>query len=309
MVKNSAKKKQAQAKRSAKRSARSKEMKASKTAENTSKRSILSLLPKHTKKANFPTFAEAIAESWNKTYFIARGRPVGQNQMRIVPLGTGFLCGRQCMLTCAHCIVNTKNEDAMAKHHDGDTYFFVARDGAGRYHSSQLQLKLDSDLFIYQDTDAAIIELPESFYTNGQKVFKHPDDHFLLADDMIGIGSDVGVIGYPFQQLKPNTGQSGIDISGVLVRVDKGVINTAYKDGASQLLKYEFTMSFNPGNSGGPIIRPSDGKVIAWVRGFNSTAMEISGGNGEKAKIYAHYSEGLSTANLKGIAKKHNLAF
>jgi hypothetical protein len=211
-------------------------------------------------------------------------------------------------MTCAHCINNPNSDDPMAKHKDGDVYVLVARNGNGAFHRAQIpNLEEKKGLYIYPDLDVAILELPDSFYINEKRLFKHPDDYLILSKDLIDIGSDVGVIGYPFQKLNANPDQAGIDTSSIFVRVDKGVINTCYLSGNTKMYTYEFTMSFNPGNSGGPIITPENGKVVAWVQGFNSNVIPINDGN-EKIKIFAHYSYANSTVNLIEISQKHNLA-
>jgi hypothetical protein len=302
-------KQKARQKKASKHSAKTNKVRTSKVPTITGgHQSLVSKLPPFRRHTSFKTFPDAIKHSWHNTYLIAKGRPTEDGQMRILSLGTGFLAGRQRMITCAHCVSNEENVDPMSKHQDGDVYFFVARDGVGNFHSSTVTtLKLNESLFIYPEKDLAVIYLPDSFYTDGTKVYKHPDDYLELLPDFAPLGTEVGVIGYPFQMLQGSSDQSGLDLSGIAVRVDKGVVNTNYTQAGTGLAVYEFTMNFNPGNSGGPIIDPNTGKVIAWVKGFSSTAIEINDGK-DKAKIYAHYSMGVATKNLLDIAAEHNLA-
>jgi len=83
---------------------------------------------------------------------------------------------------------------------------------------------------------------------------------------------------------------------------------------------YEFTMAFNNGNSGGPIINLEDGKVISWVHGYKKTDIDlkekdIPSGFTPRAytlptymeSIQATYSIGVATACAASELRSHDI--
>ncbi len=67
------------------------------------------------------------------------------------------------------------------------------------------------------------------------------------------MATPVGVLGYPLPILQFCNNLHQPQGGDILPRVDQGIINTCYTT-ADHTLTYKFTMAFNPGNSGGPII-------------------------------------------------------
>ncbi|MEA2088586.1 MAG: hypothetical protein U9O55_01960 [Patescibacteria group bacterium] len=110
-------------------------------------------------------------------------------------------------------------------------------------------------------------------------------------------------------------------IGNILLRTDQGVVNCRYQTSQTNYL-YEFTLAFNPGNSGGPIFDAKTGKVVSLVHGFKSIRIverenSISDEGAKLLKIYkekayietlnANYSLGFATPTFLDVFKKHNI--
>jgi len=209
------------------------------------------------------------------------------------------------LFTCAHVINDLKHPSVqLAQHQDGDGYLFIQKTD-GEFHSHAVKnLILNEHIFLYPEIDAAIIYLPDEFYMHQGSFIKNPVNHLLFSGEQAAIGSDVGVLGYPMQQVR-FTPSGQLDQSSVIMRADKGVINTRYIATQDNTHMYEFTIAFNPGNSGGPILSQDTGSVIGWVQGFNPFPIKLDSG----AEVWNAYSRGCSAENLKHLAEQHHLAF
>ena len=110
-------------------------------------------------------------------------------------------------------------------------------------------------------------------------------------------------------------------IGNVLLRVDNGVINCRYQTSATSYL-YDFTMAFNPGNSGGPIFDVKTGQLISVVKGFKEIKIAereiiIPERKLQKLKAYkenayiealsATYSFGFATPTFLNVFRDHNI--
>ena len=127
-----------------------------------------------------------------------------------------------------------------------------------------------NDLFLYPDIDLAVIYLNEEFYKHQKK-----DDFIRVSNEFLRIGQEIGVLGYPLSELQFKSNDIKQPIVGnILLRTDKGVINTRYRTPKDEFL-YEFTLAFNPGNSGGPIFDVRSGKVVSIVSGFKTIPIDI----------------------------------
>jgi hypothetical protein len=259
--------------------------------------------PKIKKPVRFTGFEKMIDYAHSYVYSITRLRK-HLNQTVPVPLGTAFLGGEHRLITCAHCINNPRQASAtFAQHRDEDVYMLINKDQYGNYQTSFISPKLNKDLYVFQDIDIAIFQLPDDFYqVNGSKI-RNPKNHLIFEKDLQLIGSEVGVIGYPLQEVffMPS---GDINYDSLIVRVDKGVINTRYNNGEGNTM-YEFTMAFNPGNSGGPILSTTTGTVVGIVHGFSSHAIKL--GNG--AIDWRSYSQAYAAENLKRLRKAQSLVF
>lgn len=272
---------------------------------------------------SFSDYAELTQYAENNVFTISRLRDEN-GRVSSTTLGTGFLCGPGRMLTCAH-VIDSK-DDSNAKHADGDVYLFVMRSAAPGfrdiYHRAfQTSILKDRTLFVDHQMDAAVIYLDESFYHDETgSLIRDPNDYLELARSEKRIGTGVGVLGYPMQSIGFTPDGSDIEMSGVLLRADAGVVNLSYKN-KNGILYYDFTMAFNPGNSGGPILDIKTGEVIAYVHGYQSvpinmakeTIPEHMRENGEPVSVYttvrALYSNGISALNLLPYEEKHDLKF
>lgn len=262
----------------------------------------------------FSTFRDLVEYSKEVVYFIVRlrdidGKTYWQN------LGTGFLAGPYRLMTCAHCISDNKHEDEpMAQHRDGDVYLFVQKDELGKFHRVAMVGKENENIFVYPDLDVAVLIMPDAFYEIDGELFRNPDKHLELSENTVSIGSDMGILGYPFASLSFDK-QGEVDISDIYIRADRGVINTVRHH--TDMSTYESTTAFNPGNSGGPIFDIKTGTVIGIVHGYNPMPMhwvedghEDEDGNKitTKFRLRTIYSLGIASQSLLDIAKQHNIS-
>lgn len=257
------------------------------------------------------SFAELCREVKTKVYSITRIRQIDEKgSANFTTLGTGFLAGHGRLLTCAHVMANKDQE-----HKEGDRYLFIQQDEYGNYHRDVVALELDKTLFVYPDIDASVIYLPEAFYMQGEQYIRDPEEYLRLSGMNHPIGTEVGVFGYPLQQVI--VANNEVNMSDISIRVDRGVLNSGRK--VNDVIVNEFTMAFNPGNSGGPIIDCSTGAVIAYVESYTSMPIKFAketippelrkemGTDHTITAIRALYSRGFCTTNLKAIAGKHGL--
>jgi len=260
----------------------------------------------------FNKFSDTCAHVKPSVYIIARYRQVGE-KAELTTLGTGFLAGDARLVTCSHVIDNENSP-----HNDGDAYLLMQVDEYGAWHRAMVSVIRNKTLFTYPNVDAAILYLPDDFYVVDGKPIKQRDQHLTLTRTVKPIGSDVGVIGYPMQEIKVS--DTGIPQHESLhLRADKGVINTGHVTGGVAFT--EFTMAFNPGNSGGPIFDAETGEVTAFVHGYNSTAILYAkerlpvhqhaelGATEVITSVRALYSIGICSNNLQQYAAKHGLSF
>ena len=252
--------------------------------------------------SSFASFADLCTYAKDCVYVIARLRTTKEGT-RLNTLGTGFLCAPFRLMTCEHVL----NEQV--KHEDEDMYLLIQRDEYGRGHRTIVKLELDKTLFLYPDSDTAVVHLPDSFYKLENDEDKNPDKFLKLTKDINSIGTEVGVLGYPLTEITLTTDKTDVDVTSIILRADRGVINSAYST-PEDLTIYQFTMSFNPGNSGGPIFETRTGKVISVVKAYNSIRLKFIkesvpaeeqkelGTNEVHSTIRTLYSRGLSTTNI-----------
>lgn len=278
----------------------------------------------------FATFAATFEFAKKAVYSITRIREVG-GITQISTIGTGFLVGPNKLLTCAHVINHDQLSKAvapLAHHEDGDTYYLLNKDCLDKAHFYRFVGKLGKNVDVYDTVDAAILTLGDDFYQIQGKIIQHKDVYLKLAAVPYGIGAEAGILGFPAEsddakQVKglyedSATGELNDDL--IIKRVDRGIVNARYIDPTDKLVKYDFTMAFNPGNSGGPII-DEQGNVIAVVRGYKSFPIHVieekfiqtdptSGAQtifSLPATIRATYSIGYSAENLGGVISAHKL--
>jgi len=281
-------------------------------------------LPKRPEK--FSNFEECVKWLKKSVYIIVRGRKIkvdNQDQIKWITLGTGFIAAPYRFITAAHVINDPihKNEETL-QHQEGDQYLLLKHDDEGSFYGRFITPKMDKELFTYSDIDLAIMYLDEAFYQNKDKVLVEKNDFIRISKDFYPIGAQIGVLGYPLCKLtfkdhrldQPNIG-------GILLRADCGVINCRYQTSEKHYI-YEFTLAFNPGNSGGPIFDIKTGRIISIVRGYKAIPInkwEIELTEAEKKSFVKYkndvfvnmlstvYSEGFATPTFLEIFKKHNI--
>ena len=205
---------------------------------------------------------------------------------------------------------------------DGDKYYLLRHDDENSWNYRIFEPKMNKDIFTYPDVDLAIIYLDNEFYQVGDKIIADKNDFIRISKDFLPIGSEVGVLGYPVCKLEFQENDINKPVIGnVLLRTDQGVVNCRYQTSQTNYL-YEFTLAFNPGNSGGPVFDAKTGKLISIVRGYKSIRINekenlITDEEAKKFKIYkeqafietqnANYSFGFATPTFLEIFKKHNI--
>jgi hypothetical protein len=256
---------------------------------------------------NYGPFAKLIADTKKCVYIIARIR--GD---KLFTLGTGFLVAPHRMITCNH-VFNYSDEK---KHEAGDVYLFVQRDEFGQGHRYTFIPVVDETLFFYSDIDSAVIYLPDNFYEQSGKT---KNRYLKLSSEIRPLGTEVGIIGYPMVKILINDDNTDILVESIIIRTDRGILNTAYN--VEGVVINEFTMSFNPGNSGGPIIDTSTGQVVAMVMSYNSVLLkyikedvpeeqqELVGQTEAVSAIRANYSQGVASASMVLLKDQHSIPF
>lgn len=280
---------------------------------------------KNLKPKSFRNFQETVTWLKKSVYFIARGRKQklkGKEIIKWIPIGTGFLAGDGRMVTAAHVINNFQTKLKIAQHKDGDLYYFIKHDESNDIHWSIVtDFKLDKSLFVIPEIDLAVFYLSDSFYCNEKETFlNRKDDIIPISLKKYPLGTEIGVLGYPLVDLKFKDHNVHQPLLGdILLRADKGVINCRYNTSGSKTL-YEFTLNFNPGNSGGPIFHTVNGYAISIVHGFRNIVIDQEEIATDKSKNFTNYkenyfinglstrySQGISTSSMKNILEKHNI--
>ncbi len=277
------------------------------------------------KPEKFNSFSECVKWLKKSVYIIVRGRKIGINEqgsINWVTLGSGFIAAPNRYVTAAH-IINDSRKGELAQHQDGDKYYLLRHDDNNNWHCRIFEPKLDKEIFTYPDIDLAVIYLDDEFYQIGNRIFADRNDFIRISKEFLPIGSEVGVLGYPLCKLEFKDRDINKPLIGnILLRTDQGVVNCRYQTSITNYL-YEFTLAFNPGNSGGPIFDVKSGKLISIVRGFKSIRINekenlISEKGLKQLKVYkekafietlnANYSFGFATPTFLEIFKKHNIA-
>ena len=262
----------------------------------------------------FQTFAECVR--WNKksVYLIARGRKI-VDKTEWTTLGSGFLAKPNKLVTASHVINDPTKKDPKMLHKEGDAYYLLRKDDENNIHLHVYPYALNKSIFIYPAEDIAIFHLEDSFYKLKGQVFARKEEYIPISKGFCAIGTEIGILGYPISALRFENGDFNRPIIGnILLRTDQGVVNCRYQ--AERVFAYQFTLSFNPGNSGGPIFDSKTGRVVSIVKGFNTILLmdknkEIAG-QGENPPVipghaHATYSVGFATPTFLDIFKKHGI--
>jgi hypothetical protein len=245
-------------------------------------------------------------------YSISRIRIDKKGNGQIIPMGSGFLAGEKRLLTCEH-VINPEE----FRHQDGDIYVLIQKDENDNWHRHRITPKLNETLFLYAEKDLAIIYLPDDFGIVDGQILKPGAQSLKLSKLIPPIGTPVGVLGYPLMDIKVI--DDDIDMSAIIIRGDRGIVNTAYAAGDTAF--YEFTMAFNPGNSGGPIFDLKTGAVVAIVKSYNSIPLKYIkeevpshqqaelGVSAIYSSIRALYSAGVGSVSMTFAESDHGIPF
>lgn len=277
----------------------------------------------------FSDFATVFGFAKKAIYSITRIRNIN-GSTEVVTMGTAFIASPGKLVTCAHVFDSvevTSAQAPLAHHQDGDTYYLLNKDSLDKSHFYRFTGKIGKNIHLYPNIDTAVITVSDDFYQFNGKILQHKDVYLKLAKRPYDIGSEAGVLGFPAEADEAKK-VSGIYIdktTGDLVddlvkkRADRGVVNARYVDSEDSITKYDFTMAFNPGNSGGPII-DKDCNVIAIVRGYRTFPIKllqetftVTAPNGTvnnlvvPSTLKALYSIGFSTENLTAVADEHQM--
>ena len=154
----------------------------------------------------------------------------------------------------------------MTQHVAGDQYYLLRHDDEGNWHFRRFTPEMNRTLFLYPDVDLAVLYLEEEFYQHGAV----KDDFIRVDQNFHQIGTEVAVLGYPLVGLTfENRNVDQPKVGDILLRADTGIVNCRYRT-APDVFRYEFTMGFNPGNSGGPIFSPRTGMLLSIVHGYKA---------------------------------------
>ena len=274
----------------------------------------------------FRDFSDCLHWVKKSVYMIVRGRKtVIENQEAInwTTLGTGFVVAPYRLITAGH-VINDESKGEIFQHQDGDKYYIIKHDDLDNWHYRILEPKLNKEIFTFPDVDLGIIYLDEGFYNLDGKTFADKNDFIRVSKDYCPIGTDIGVLGYPLCALQfTNRDLAQPKIGDILLRTDKGVINFRYRK-TEKIANYEFTLSFNPGNSGGPIFDIKTGRLVSIVHGFRSSRIKLQETvlNDEEIKNldlkeykekgfietwHANYSIGYTSSSFIDVFEEHNI--
>jgi V8-like Glu-specific endopeptidase len=276
---------------------------------------------------SFGTPVECIRLIKKSVYLVARGRIVDSknpSEIKWFTIGTACVVAPNRMITAAHVISDPRDKDELKQHKEGDRYYLIKCDDEGNWHYRIFTPELEKELFVYPEVDLAVIYLEEEFYQSGAEIYALKDDYIRIDQKFRTIGTEIAVLGYPLCKLDfINRDVNKPQIGNILLRVDTGVVNSRYRI-SENVCRYEFTIAFNPGNSGGPIFDVRTGQLLSIVHGYRALSINVSehilseedkriAGIQQYTQpsfidvVHANYSSGFATPSFIEIFKKHRI--
>jgi hypothetical protein len=262
---------------------------------------------------NFVNFADCVSWVKKSTYLIVRWCPAKWWIQRET-LWTGVIVWNWRLITCAHVIKWWK------WHKNWLLYYFVRHDDLDNWHTSIFNLNDGKNLFIYDKFDLAVIYLEKDFYEDWDKIFKPQNEYVRINKTPQLIWTDIGILWYPHSKLTfINWNLQLPQIWNVVIRADKWVINSKFKT-PDWVIRNEFTIQFNPGNSWWPIFSAKNWTLIwlvEWYRNIETNAkplfIEEALPNWAKIKTKtfnihsSYYSMWIPVENYLDILKEHDI--
>lgn len=272
----------------------------------------------------FQSFTECLKWVKKCVFLIVRRREFDSDNKKMWQwdtLGTGFLVAPNRLATSNH-VVNDPSKGERMMHKDGDVYFLIRHDDENNVHMHWFSPQINKQIFLYPEVDLAVLYINDNFYESNGKKVADKQDFISVSKNFSVIGTPVGVLGYPVCKLEFADKNPDRPLFGnILLRTDQGVINCRYQKSEKEYF-YEFTMAFNPGNSGGPIFDTRTGKLLSIVTGYNAIPInqretEISGEGAKLLKnykeksfietVHAIYSVGHATPSFLEIFREHSI--
>jgi hypothetical protein len=243
-------------------------------------------------------FRNVVSDVRHAVFSVNRHRPLPDGKCQISPLGSGFFVSSRVFVTCWHVI-----DSPASPHQNGDVYRLVNNLDGTHGFVHEINGGLGKDIHLYPDQDLAIL-------LSDTKL----DQAFLpISYADVPVGQEIGVAGYPLARLLTDAG-GNVTLGGLVYRVAKGVatayyrtnLDSGYGHPLNDRMVLEVNFLFVPGNSGGPIFDAENGRVIAYVEGFQHykikevlehyTQTPVPGGMSAEYldSVYAVYSVGLT---------------
>ena len=212
-------------------------------------------------------FKDIVADLRCAVFSVIRDRPNQAGAFSSLPLGTGFFVKPDVFITCHHVF-----NPALDPHKSGDSYRLIANlTGSSATVHTITNVEVGKNLTLFPNLDLAVLQFNVG-----------PDQAYAaITYDDVGIGDDIGVVGYPLAALNLDA-NGNLLLEGLIYRAAKGTITGRYagtlNPQAPDLPVLEVNFMFVSGNSGGPVFEASTGRVVGMVQGirWNKLAEQVS---------------------------------
>lgn len=242
-------------------------------------------------------FEEIVRDLRHVVFSVVRHRDLGNGQVEVTSLGSGFFVSSSVFMTCHHVVASAKSP-----HKDGDSYQLVSNltgDSVAFYVIRTAQF--GKDLHLFPECDLALL------ISNARK-----DQPFVsLEYGNLPVGREIGVAGYPLPRLSVENSQ--LQYAGLIFRVAKGVVTAIYSSNIQSnqgailpnVPVIEVNFLFVPGNSGGPVFDAETGRVAGFVHGYTTTKIREKV---EEVSIIDELPAGMSRNYIESLSALYSLA-